>query len=105
MTTYTFRGYRGSTSYTFTCPCCGRSNRKRTFTTEHTVNPYNRNADGTPKQATQVQREAYADAKRMRDDFATEPLCKSCEDNLTSTDRQALVRRRADTARHSGEVA
>ena len=94
MSMITFKGYRGRAEHTFRCPSCGKPNRKRSFVEEHTVNPFNKNADGSAKQAAQVQREAIEDAKRHRDQFAAEPLCKTCEDALSGAERQSLFERR-----------
>ncbi|MCA1570762.1 MAG: hypothetical protein LC798_10690 [Chloroflexi bacterium] len=41
------------------CPVCGKKVRRR-WTVEHTVNPYNRNADGTVRTPQQVQERARA---------------------------------------------
>jgi hypothetical protein len=76
----TFPVYRGRASCTFTCPACKKEKRKRTFTCEHTVNPFNTNPDGTRKLAPQVIREAQAAALLERDQFMVHPLCKKCED-------------------------
>lgn len=95
LTTYNFQGYRGFAESVFDCPSCQKKNRKRTFRTEMTVNPFNKNVDGTTKQAMQVQREASAAAREARDQFNTEPLCKTCEDALSYPDRRALRERRS----------
>lgn len=96
MPTYTFGGYRGSAKHRFTCPSCERPNRVRTFTIEHTVNPFNKNDDGSVKTAAEVSAGAYAEAKLRRDQFATEPLCGACEDSLAYAERTALGKRRKD---------
>jgi len=41
MPTYNFQGYKGRARMAFTCEHCGKPNRTRTFTAEHTVNPFN----------------------------------------------------------------
>lgn len=94
MTTYTFRGYKGHASHRFTCTVCGKANRTRKFTVEHTVNPFNKDENGVPKQASQVQRDASAAAKRQRDEFAKEPVCASCDNSMSYTDRVAIRDRR-----------
>jgi len=40
-------------------------------------------------------REASAEAKRQRDEFAVEPWCATCEDALSFDDRKALRARRS----------
>jgi len=94
MTTYNFHGYKSRARMVFTCEHCGKPNRTRTFLAEHTVNPFNKNPDGSVKQAVQVQREANAEAKRLRDEFAVEPWCAACEDALGYSERKALQSRR-----------
>ena len=46
------------------CSRCGKS-RKRIFTVENTINPFNKNAQGFPKSATEVRAdvEAQVDAE------------------------------------------
>lgn len=93
-TTYNFRGYRGTAEHKFTCTICGKPNRTRKFTREHTVNPFNKDENGAPKQAARVQRDAYEAARAERDEFAHEPVCASCENAMTYTNRLALRERR-----------
>jgi hypothetical protein len=90
----TFQGYKGRAECVFDCPACGATKRKRSFTTEHTVNPFNKNADGAPKSAAQVSQEAREAARLERDQFLTAPLCKRCEDALPYKDIRALADRR-----------
>ena len=94
MTTYVFPVHRGHADCTFTCPSCGKAKRKRAFTAEHTVNPFNKNADGSVKSPSEVSQGARADAKLQRDQFLTEPLCKACEDALPYAERRDLFARR-----------
>lgn len=50
------------------CPVCGKSaTRQQTF--EHTVNPFNRNADGTVKDYDQVRADVTAEANAWIPDF------------------------------------
>lgn len=95
MPTYTFRGYPATFTHRFTCPCCGKPNRVRTFTVEHTVNPFNRNSDGTVKTSAEVQRDAAIEARKQRENFLKEPLCATCEKALPWAERRALEERRA----------
>lgn len=94
MTLYTFAGYKGRAECTFDCPSCGKSKRKRSFVVEHTVNPFNKNLDGSVKDAKQVSHEARLEAAAQRDEFMREPLCRSCEDALSYADLKALRARR-----------
>lgn len=95
MVAFTFRAYRGRAQHRFTCPSCGKEGRVRTFIAEKTVNPFNKDDDGFPKSASQVQRDAQRAAELDREQFAREPLCATCEDSLSYADRRALRARRA----------
>lgn len=90
----TFAAYGRSASCTFQCKSCQKEKRKRTFRVEMTVNPYNTNADGAPKQATQVSQEAQAAANLERDEFLVYPLCKSCEDARGWSEMKSIRARR-----------
>jgi len=89
-----FPEYKGRATCSFTCPRCRKKNRKRTFTTHQTVNPFNTNPDGRVKDALQVRQEAIAEARLQRDQFLNEPLCAACEEPLTYKERQELRERR-----------
>jgi hypothetical protein len=88
--TYTFAGHKGRATHTFTCPNCGKPNRTRTFTQEHTVNPFNKNPDGSVKTSLEVMRSAKAAAVKERDQFAKAPLCSTCENGLPYADLKAI---------------
>lgn len=90
MVTYTFRAYRGRATHRFTCPVCEKPGRVRTLTVEHTVNPFNKNEDGSVKTATEVMRSAQAEAEAAKARFAKAPLCAKCEDGLGYAGRKAL---------------
>lgn len=90
----TFQGFKGHVECRFDCPACGGKRRKRSFITEHTVNPFNTNPDGLPKSASQVSREAQAAARLERDQFLTSPLCRRCEDALSYLGRRDLAETR-----------
>ena len=94
----TFPAYGCSAACTFKCLACQKDKRKRTFRVEMTVNPYNRNADGSQKQAIQVKQEAQIAANRERDQFLVYPLCKGCEDARSWSEMKSIhERRRAET--------
>lgn len=84
MTSVTFRSttFRPVFAYatrTSPCPVCGkRSIRRRYF--EHTVNPYNRNEDGTVKTSAEVR----ADAKREADAWVPDFTHARCADESAS---------------------
>ncbi len=92
--TYNFRGYKARAKLSFTCACCGKPNRTRSITVEHTVNPFNKNPDGTVKTSLEVMRSASAEAKRKLDELSIEPWCASCENALSYAERKALSERR-----------
>jgi hypothetical protein len=102
MTLYTFRGYKARAEHRFTCPVCMKPNRLRTFTVEHTVNPFNTNEDGSVKTASEVQASASRAAKLERDQFATAPMCATCENALPYPSLKALREQRRDL-REAGE--
>ncbi len=94
MPTYTFQGYKGRAEHRFTCPQCGKPNRHRTFTVEHTVNPFNKNDDGSVKTPKEVQASARLAAQKQRDEFIRKPLCATCENQLSYDDRKAVFAER-----------
>lgn len=50
------------------CPTCGKKvNRQRTFS--QTINPFNRNEDGTIKTSSEVLAAVYAQAERWEPNF------------------------------------
>lgn len=51
------------------CPVCGKNTtRRKTF--EHTINPFNKNADGQPKTYDEVRAAVNAEANAWRPNFA-----------------------------------
>jgi hypothetical protein len=90
----TFPAYRGRAECSFTCNACRKPKRKRAFTVEHTVSPFNKNKDGFPKGWEQVLREAREAAALERDQFMTYPLCKRCEDDRSWSETKAINARR-----------
>ena len=68
MTTYRFQSVRRTAEKSGNCPSCGkRVVRRQTF--EQTVNPFNRNADGTVKTAQEVDASVKAEAAAWVPDF------------------------------------
>lgn len=90
----TFPAYKGRASCTFTCRACQKPKRKRAFTVEMTVNPFNKNEDGTVKTASEVLKDAHARAITDRDRFISYPLCKACEDARSWSEMKAIRERR-----------
>ena len=63
-------------------PCheCGKKVRRKT-TIEHTINPFNRRADGTPKSCTEVLEDVYAELKEW---MAKPEVCTKCRNEGTT---------------------
>lgn len=79
-TTVRFQGYKGSARYTCPCDTCGKE-LKRTVTVEHTLNPFNKDADGNVKDARQVWRDAQAAATEDAAKRQGHPqTCRTCEE-------------------------
>jgi hypothetical protein len=78
--TTTFHGIKGRAAYTCPCDTCGKT-LKRTAVVEHTVNPYNKNEDGSVRTPVEVRRRAFeaaeAEAKQLQDKPVT---CSNCAD-------------------------
>lgn len=55
------------------CPACGTW-RRRQKTFEQTINPFNRNADGTMKTRDQIREELHAEGRGWEPDY-------SCSEN------------------------
>lgn len=53
------------------CPVCGKSSTRRARW-EHSINPYNRNADGSVKTAAQVREDVQREAADWEPDFTHE---------------------------------
>lgn len=80
LTTYTFRAYKGSASYTCSCRECGKT-LKRSASSEMTVNPFNKNDDGTVRTPAEVQRCAYDAAKAEAQKLeGSDTICRDCEE-------------------------
>jgi hypothetical protein len=102
MPTYTFQAYKGRAEHRFTCPVCQKPNRLRFFTVEHTVNPFNRNEDGSVKTPWEVMASASAAAKLERDQFAAAPMCASCENKLPYASLKVLREQRRSALSSQG---
>lgn len=98
MPTYTFPAYKGRAEHRFDCPACGKTKRLRAFTVEHTVNPFNKNDDGSAKRPSEVIHDAKMAAVKLRDQFAKRPLCASCENALSFAERRAIQAERSALA-------
>jgi len=93
MPLYSFQGYKGRKSVSYVCATCGKK-RSKTFTVEHTVNPYNKDENGVPKQAARVQADAIADAAAEATAFLRMPLCSKCEPNTYAEQKRIRQLRR-----------
>lgn len=78
MTTYSFPEIWSRHTRTGPCPVCGkRTRRSKKF--EQTVNPFNKNPDGTVKTRDEVWASVRAEAKAWEPDFRHE----ACKENVT----------------------
>jgi hypothetical protein len=78
--THTFSPCKATASYGCTCSKCGKALRRK-VTAEHTVNPFNKNPDGTPRTRPEVYREAQAEADRKAAAMeGSQVVCRSCEE-------------------------
>lgn len=96
-----FRPYPFSVSKMFDCPSCGKTNRKRTFKSECTVNPFNKGEDGQPLNADQVRAQSKRKANDMAENFMRSPLCLSCENYLSWSERRDLLAARKSSSPNS----
>lgn len=72
--TYRFKVVKTRREKSGKCPVCGkRVIRKATF--EHTINPFNKNKDGSVKNESEVRRDVNIEADRWVPDF-THDKCK-----------------------------
>lgn len=96
-TSITFQGYKGSATYKTICGSCNKV-ATRKVTVEHTVNPFNKNEDGSIKTALEVMRSAQAEAEvqaKAKDcDMVT---CKTCSEKPM---RELLLAMAAEPARY-----
>lgn len=99
LTHHTFQAYPATAKATFDCPGCGKKKRTRSFRVECTVNPFNKNEDGTIKTPFEVRQQSAAKVMQERVEFLRKPLCKACEDAMSWKDRRSLhEERRAPAA-------
>jgi hypothetical protein len=72
-TVYKFQVVKYAAKKSGKCPVCDkRVTRSRTF--ESTINPYNKNSDGSVKNFKQV----YADVKRLADEWQPDFTHEAC---------------------------
>lgn len=94
--TVTFQGYKGEASYGCTCGDCGKA-LKRKVTIEHTVNPFNKNEDGSVKSSLDCHRSARAEAEtRAKELEGAVVTCKACTEKPM---RDLLLAMAAEPAR------
>ena len=94
----TFQSVRRSRKVRFTCVNCGATNRSRTITVEHTVNPFNKNENGTVRTPAQVAENVTRQLARDVLKFSAEPWCARCENDLPWAASRALAHRRSASA-------
>jgi len=92
-----FKAYKHSEKVRFTCTICNQKNRQKTFTTEHTASPYNRNGNGSVKTPEEVIKGGIEAAKKLVCDFMQEPICNVCWNNMHSDEKRQWHLRRKET--------
>ena len=76
IVSYKFDEYKLQASKRFECSKCGKKTRRQ-YTATETMNPYNKNKEGNPKNA----REIYASLDEKLEEWRNEiKLCAKCED-------------------------
>ena len=95
----TFKGFPAVVTASFECPKCGKKNRTRKFRAECTVNPLNKNEDGSIKSPAEVLRQSQVRAVEEMDKFLVKPLCTTCERGLTYAERNGLFEERRNAIR------
>lgn len=73
-THYTFQPVKRIGSKSLPCPKCGKLVRRKT-TIVHTINPYNKNAQGIPKSLLEVTMDVSAELNEWR---AKPEVCTKC---------------------------
>lgn len=77
--TITFESVKRQGVKSGVCVGCGKRKR-RTLTFEHTINPFNKHPDGTPKNRSEV----FADVLAAVKAWEAEPMeCAACQDKRT----------------------
>lgn len=94
MTTIIFPVRKATRNLSFCCTKCGKK-RSRKLTEECTVNPWNRDpATGTPLTPDEVQKQADTHLAGTVALFLAEPVCRSCENEISWEDMKLLRERR-----------
>lgn len=87
----TFQVFPWTEERKFTCVNCGKPNRKKKFTEEFTLNPFNTEAS-TPQEVRQQSRRAALLRAQV---FMAEAWCATCESALSGSEQRELRNRRA----------
>ena len=79
MTTYhvTFPVVKRTTKFGYICSKCGKK-RSKSITVEHTVNPFNKNRNGSVKSREEVARDVNERLSKDKAEFLKKPLCSQC---------------------------
>jgi hypothetical protein len=81
ITRIQFDVIKHSTKVTGRCTKCGKR-RTRTVIKEQTVNPFNRNADGTIKTREEIHEAVWAEVAAEADALQKDFICATCRDEL-----------------------
>lgn len=97
--THRFQEVTRSDRVSVKCAGCGKD-RVRTVTVTHTINPYNRNDDGSVRSPQEVADRVRAElAGRVKETAASTIICKTC---LATSDAASILARKAE-GRVAGE--
>lgn len=78
-----FQPVRLRQSVAYTCPRCTK-NRTKIVCVEHTINPFNKNADGTVKTRQQVYECVKEEHKRRVEETKSGITCNKCKDEIVA---------------------
>jgi len=82
MTTINFEQIKRKKTLSGVCKVCGKK-RTRTITEEQTINPFNKNSDGTIKSFHEVSKSVVDELEKRVSRFTAEGfICRNCKEFL-----------------------
>lgn len=81
MTTINFQERKLKKTIKFICSICGKK-KQRVISESQTINPFNKNIDGTIKSPFEVGKSVSEELAKRLDRFNKEPVCSSCKQYL-----------------------
>lgn len=91
-----FKGYKCSQKVIFSCSVCKKKNRSKTISNEHTVNPFNKNEDGSIKTYDQVKASSTVKTEKEVREFKQFPVCETCWVNMNQNERVRVINKRRE---------